>query len=618
MFDRFQYSDLRQKALAMAQELSGAIWTDYNQHDPGVTILEQLCYGLTELGYRTTFATTDYFTDSNGYCDYSRQGLYKPEDILPCAPVTDVDHCKHLFAAIPILEDVAVRISEQGLYNISVSPFVPMDSESAGLYDNDKICKMVQTVWHSTRSMGEDLESVQVLATEPCYLRAELEIHPHNNPAEIVAEAYFRCARAIASDIQIERYDRLLAEGGTLEHLFTGPLCPMGYCPDAGFKTIAQIPRNSELTAIIQSIPGVLQVRNLRLLDRAGTPSESQSHPLRLVFPKSDQDPHLVHLFIGNAALPWSPSFLESARSYLQKFEFGYRAFRQETKIRSQLPALPQGEHRPLGQYYPIKEHFPQNYGVGHAGLASSASPAAREGASQLKAYLYPMEQMLANSYQTLARIPDLFAIRPQEENTYYTANLQASSGIQPSVPLARMDDTVGRRIRLLEQSLGIYGVTFPSALFKHLHGDSLATRKWCLECMRLYLAELPVLSYARTTPKNWLRRLELLLGLHKQQIPELIEPILLRNRGEEQDPFMQSSGQSIILAWRASSFSENMRNDIEEYVRSMVPAHLGIACLWLSDPEWSDLQLRLTGLAQPLRAWIEATLNNHTHRTWY
>ena len=34
----------------LLQELCGETWTDYNLHDPGVSILEQLCYGLTDLG----------------------------------------------------------------------------------------------------------------------------------------------------------------------------------------------------------------------------------------------------------------------------------------------------------------------------------------------------------------------------------------------------------------------------------------------------------------------------------------------------------------------------------------------------------------------------------------
>ena len=37
---------LQEESLAQLQELSGNVWTDYNLHDPGVTILEQLNYAL--------------------------------------------------------------------------------------------------------------------------------------------------------------------------------------------------------------------------------------------------------------------------------------------------------------------------------------------------------------------------------------------------------------------------------------------------------------------------------------------------------------------------------------------------------------------------------------------
>ncbi len=47
------YEWLREKALHFAQQFSGNIWTDFNYHDPGVTFLEQLCFAITDLAYRT-------------------------------------------------------------------------------------------------------------------------------------------------------------------------------------------------------------------------------------------------------------------------------------------------------------------------------------------------------------------------------------------------------------------------------------------------------------------------------------------------------------------------------------------------------------------------------------
>ncbi len=43
---------LRQEGIEHIQRLAGHRWTDYNHHEPGITILEQLCYALTDLAYR--------------------------------------------------------------------------------------------------------------------------------------------------------------------------------------------------------------------------------------------------------------------------------------------------------------------------------------------------------------------------------------------------------------------------------------------------------------------------------------------------------------------------------------------------------------------------------------
>ena len=49
------YLHLKRLFIDYAQELSGDTWTDFNEHDPGVTILENISYALTELSYKTQF-----------------------------------------------------------------------------------------------------------------------------------------------------------------------------------------------------------------------------------------------------------------------------------------------------------------------------------------------------------------------------------------------------------------------------------------------------------------------------------------------------------------------------------------------------------------------------------
>ena len=55
------FQKLKKEGIYLAQELSGDLWTDYNDHDPGVTILENQVYALTELSYKTSFPVEDYY-----------------------------------------------------------------------------------------------------------------------------------------------------------------------------------------------------------------------------------------------------------------------------------------------------------------------------------------------------------------------------------------------------------------------------------------------------------------------------------------------------------------------------------------------------------------------------
>jgi hypothetical protein len=57
---------LRKEGLKYIEKLGNTFWTDYNAHDPGITILEALSYVITELGYRTDFETKDLLTNKNG------------------------------------------------------------------------------------------------------------------------------------------------------------------------------------------------------------------------------------------------------------------------------------------------------------------------------------------------------------------------------------------------------------------------------------------------------------------------------------------------------------------------------------------------------------------------
>jgi len=84
---------LRKEAIAYIQRISGKVWTDYNAHDPGITILEVLCYAITDLSYRSNKPIRDLLAEESG----SLAGqFFKASQVLPGKALTLPDYRKLL------------------------------------------------------------------------------------------------------------------------------------------------------------------------------------------------------------------------------------------------------------------------------------------------------------------------------------------------------------------------------------------------------------------------------------------------------------------------------------------------------------------------------------------
>src|SRR5215475_234438 len=84
-YPAMDYAFLRQEGIRHLERLAGQIWTDFNAHDPGITILEQLCYAITDLATRINYAIPDLLT-RNGESTYD--SLFGPAQVLTTRPVT--------------------------------------------------------------------------------------------------------------------------------------------------------------------------------------------------------------------------------------------------------------------------------------------------------------------------------------------------------------------------------------------------------------------------------------------------------------------------------------------------------------------------------------------------
>lgn len=86
---------LREEGISYLQQVVGKIWTDYNVHDPGVTILEQVCYALTDLAYRANLDVKDILAiNEEDPTTVDLNNFHTAREIMMNAPWTVNDYRK--------------------------------------------------------------------------------------------------------------------------------------------------------------------------------------------------------------------------------------------------------------------------------------------------------------------------------------------------------------------------------------------------------------------------------------------------------------------------------------------------------------------------------------------
>lgn len=78
---------LRREGIGFLEQMGSQRWTDYNPHDPGITILDALCYALTDLGYRTGWHIRDLLAPPSK----KKDSFFTAREILTVNPWTPDD-----------------------------------------------------------------------------------------------------------------------------------------------------------------------------------------------------------------------------------------------------------------------------------------------------------------------------------------------------------------------------------------------------------------------------------------------------------------------------------------------------------------------------------------------
>ena len=438
------FDKLREEALADVQKYSGAEWTDYNLHDPGITILEALCFALTDLSYRTGFSITDILSDASGAIDYDDQSFHLPVQILNTHPVLINDYRKLVIDQVEEVQNVWLSgpnelfgaTTIRGLMSVSLQLTVTAwqsinenENEDQKQIKKEAIITKVKQVLLNNRMIGTDFYHFKIIEPRKIKIIAKVAIDSKVPPEELLAEIYWAINNFLNPSIVYSSPDDLILNNEQVADIFNGPTLKKGIIKDHTLKELPTQIEPADLIRLVAKVLGVLNVISLVITDGIITTSEE---PLLLkegefgsINPLIDFS--TIELLRDEVDVIVRKQYFSSFYKKLvkeneSKFN-GYNAIFSDKRT---------GQYRRLARYYSIQHHFPSVYGIGREGISNSESDERKAAVKQLKGYLLVFEQIMGNYLSQLASVNKLFSYKIDSEHrhTYFAQPILDVPGI--------------------------------------------------------------------------------------------------------------------------------------------------------------------------------------------
>lgn len=455
------YTRLRAEGQQLIAGLAGHVWTDYNPTDPGITLLETLCYAITDLSYRLGFDVQDLLASDPGSSSSGKQ-FFSAREILTVNPLTIMDYRKLLIDIKGVrnawLEKAATAETPVVYDRATASLSFPPGEAGAGqqhglngLYrvlleldgsDNDR--RVINQVWkrlEKFRNIGEDIAQVHVLGEAEVTIRADIEIDRNADVNEVLAGVYERLHGYLSPRPVFHTLESRLESGRAVEDIFNGPPLDHGFLDDGELESFQRITEifTADIVTVLMQVERVTAVRNVLLSQGRQTPVEwvlklrdpVNSRPVLKPVEQflSDGDITLYSRAGANIMLPDK----DVVAGKVERRQDRERKA-ADTRVVSADLQVPAGKHRDLTGFVSTQEELPNNFGVGRHGLSGSADALRRAQARQLQAYLLVFDQLMVNYLAQLANARELFAVKPDKEQaatdmpapTYFAAPLPA------------------------------------------------------------------------------------------------------------------------------------------------------------------------------------------------
>ncbi len=621
---------LKSEGIKYIQALTGAFWTDYNEHDPGVTILEQLCYALTDLAYRTDFPIQDLlFTENNEEAIFPEASF-----ILSNQPVTIEDFRKVMLDKIPELKNIWFKptpeneTSLRGLYQI----YAELDN-SITENNDEEIIKKISDIYAHYRNICEDVDKIVVTKPLPISLYASIEVDNFSEPEEVLAQIYYNLDQNFNPEVPFYTLKELIQAGKSVNEIFEGVLLENGFIQKEDLRPKTDKILVSEITKSIMQVPGIVSIKNLSMTVNDVIYSNQlnldDNQVTKLIFGSAvGKDDFTIQFYKGS--LPYTQIDGTLVKRRYNELQSAKKRVYGKVDVSLEIK---KGQKMPLMEYFSLQNQFPIVYGIGDEGIPNQPDAERKAQAKQLKGYLMIFEQILANYLAQLANVKNLFSPNEKIKQTYFYQQLDAVPNVNElytqdySEGLAKIsqeqDDFLGRRNRFLDFFLAVHGESYEqyATAQRQQYKNENAFAQYQIASKTYFLDKFAFLSQHRSQSFNYTietlgkdnfsgmeRRLMILLGLGFK---------LVENETQDRDKyFIQSLIFESNTHWQISDTLNNfalMQNWQKQYQTNYTSQELLQHFDWVDDvdvphflPEEKEIYL------QKMNLWNDKTIPSH------
>jgi len=436
------FERLRDEAIENVQKYSGAEWTDYNLHDPGITILEALCFALTDLSYRTGFSITDILSDAKGNVDYEDQSFHLAPKILNTHPVSindyrkividEVDEIQNIWISPP--QDLFGSKSVRGFYNVTLQLTVSAWQHLSEI-DNDNsdkkdlIILKVKNILLKNRMIGNNFYNFKIIEPKEIKIIAKIAIDNSFSSEEILAQIFGTINNFLNPSVDYVLPNDLLKNNFKVEDIFNGPTLVKGIINDESLRELPKQIDPVDLIRLAGKVNGVVNVISLSISDGITTTFEEP------IFLKDDQFGSIKPLIDFNSIVLYKEGVDVIVRK--QSFTSLYNKIvaENENKFKGYSSVFTDkisGQYRNISNYHSIQHHFPNIYGIGNEGISSNETNERKAAVKQLKSYLLVFEQLMGNYLSQLSTVNKLFSFKidSNHSHTYFSQPILDVPGI--------------------------------------------------------------------------------------------------------------------------------------------------------------------------------------------